>query len=121
MNFRLKHQFRLESARFLPKLPQGHPCRQVHGHSFLVTLHLKSQDLHPELEWMIDFNDLKKLADPLMKSLDHKLLNEVPGLTNPTSENLAEFIFKKLKPTVAFLERVSIQETPETECSYGAD
>lgn len=117
MVFNLKHQFRIESARFLPRLPEGHPCKQIHGHSFLITLEIESPSLHPELEWLIDFNQVSEAAKPVLKLLDHQLLNEVPGLENPTSENLCLYIFRKLKPQLQQLKKVSIQETLDTECS----
>lgn len=117
MVFNLKHQFRIESARFLPRLPEGHPCKQIHGHSFLITLELESSSLQPELDWLIDFNEVAEIAKPWLAKLDHKLLNEVPGLENPTSENLCVYLFKNLKPGLRQLKKVSVQETADTECS----
>lgn len=117
MIFALKHQFRIESARFLPRLPEGHPCKQMHGHSFLITLDLEASSLHPELEWLVDFNQVSETVKPVLSKLDHKLLNEVPGLENPTSENICLYLFRQLKPSLMNLKKVSIKETPDTECS----
>lgn len=115
--FELKHHFYLESSRFLPGLPEGHPCRRMHGHSFKVTLKLKGE-LDPKLGWLMDFNDLKSIADVTLKKLDHIVLNEVEGLENPTSEVLARYIFESLKSKLPGLAKVTVSETLATECSY---
>jgi 6-pyruvoyltetrahydropterin/6-carboxytetrahydropterin synthase len=119
MEFEIKQHFRIESARFLPKLPSSHPCSQMHGHSFRITLRLVGP-LNPEVGWMIDFNDIKEKASPLLSSLDHKVLNQVPGLENPTSEILAQFVYTELKKELPGLRQVSISETPDTACSFPA-
>lgn len=118
MKFELKHHFHLESARFLPRLPEGHPCRRMHGHSFKVTLILEGP-LDPNLGWIMDFNEVAALAKPVLGPLDHRVLNEVPGLENPTSEILCRYIFETLKPSLSMLRRVTIAETSDSECSYG--
>lgn len=68
----------------------------------------------------MDYHEISKIMDPLLKELDHRVLNEVPGLENPTSENLALWIYEKSKKTIPTLTRVTIMETPQTECSYPA-
>ena len=117
MVYGLTHKFRLESARFLSKLPPGHPCRNMHGHSFLITLSLRASALDPSLDWLIDFNEVATAVRPVLARLDHKVLNEVPGLENPTSENLCIYLLKELRPVLPMLWKVSISETVDTECS----
>jgi len=117
MEFELLHRFRLESARALTGLDQNHPCARVHGHSFQVTLKICGE-LDHEKGWVMDFNDIQAAAQPLVKLLDHRLLNEVPGLENPTSEILARYIFDHLRPKLPLLRQVRIAETPDTECRY---
>jgi len=117
MNFELKQHFRLESARFLPNLAEGHPCRRVHGHSFRVTLRLVGP-LQPELDWLRDYHQISELMRPLIQELDHHLLNEIPGLENPTSEVLCRWIYEKAQSILPELKQVSISETEDTECSY---
>lgn len=117
MEFELLHRFRLESARALTGLGQNHPCARVHGHSFEVTL-LICGALDPEKGWVMDFNDIQAAAAPLIKLLDHRFLNEVPGLENPTSEILARYIFNHLQSKLPLLKQVRIAETPDTECRY---
>jgi 6-pyruvoyltetrahydropterin/6-carboxytetrahydropterin synthase len=114
MKFELRHQFSLESARFLPRLPEGHPCRKMHGHSFKVFVTVEGP-LDPKLGWMIDFHDLQVIVKKVIGPLDHAVLNE--HLENPTTENLCAYVAERLKPLLPGLKRLAISETPETECS----
>ncbi len=117
MKFELKTQFRIESARFLPNLPSSHPCSKTHGHSFVIILKLVGEQ-DPHIGWVRDYHEINSTALQVIGHLDHKLLNDVEGLRNPTSENLAVYIYNHLKPRLPELIQVSIQETPSTECSY---
>lgn len=107
--------FTLESAHRLPNVPAGHKCARVHGHSFRVELHV-SGPVDEHLGWVMDFADVKAAFDPLYRRLDHHYLNDVPGLENPTSENLAKWIWQQLKPTLPQLSAVVVHET----CTSGA-
>jgi 6-pyruvoyltetrahydropterin/6-carboxytetrahydropterin synthase len=106
-----------EAAHLLPNLPDGHKCRRLHGHSFVVQIHV-SGDLVPQLGWVLDFADMKKAFQPMYDQLDHHYLNEIPGLENPTSENLARWIWKGLKPNLPQLTKVLVKETCSTGCIY---
>lgn len=119
MKFELKQQFRIESARYLPELPEGHPCRRTHGHSFLISLKLVGP-LDAKIGWVRDYHQIEQSMKPLLSQLDHRVLNEVPGLENPTSELLAKWIFDQARKMIPELIQVSISETPTTECSYPA-
>ncbi len=119
MNFELKQQFQIESSRFLPHLPPEHPCSRMHGHSFKLILTLQGP-LHPQLGWVRDYHEIEKTVKPFLLMLDHQTLNQVIGLENPTSENLALWLYKKLKNPLPELTRVSVQETSTTECSFPA-
>lgn len=117
MKFELKQHFQIESARFLPHLPASHPCSHVHGHSFKIILTLVGE-LDPSIGWVRDYHEISEVMKPLLSLLDHKLLNDIEGLKNPTSELLAVWIYERAKKALPELSRVSIQETPTTECSY---
>ncbi len=119
MKFELKQHFQIESARFLPHLPKGHPCARMHGHSFKIVLTLLGP-LDAQLGWVIDYNEIQAKMKPLLDQLDHQVLNEVEGLKNPTSELLAKWIFDRAQKALPILTRVSVAETPATECSYPA-
>lgn len=117
MEIVLTRSFRLESARRLPRLPATHPCARVHGHSFVLELELAGP-IDPELGWLIDYNDIAAAFEPLRQALDHRLLNEVEGLENPTSEHIARWVFDRLSPTLPALSAVTVMETPETRAIY---
>lgn len=119
MNFELKQHFQIESARFLPFLEKNHPCSRTHGHSFKITLTLQGP-LDKKLGWLIDYNEIEAKVRPILMMIDHCLLNEVPGLNNPTSELIALWLFEKCQLALPQLTRVTICETTDTECSYPA-
>jgi 6-pyruvoyltetrahydropterin/6-carboxytetrahydropterin synthase len=107
--------FSLESAHRLPNVPAGHKCARVHGHSFRVEIHVRGA-VDERLGWVVDFADVKAAFEPLFQRLDHHYLNDVPGLENPTSENLARWIWRELEPALPQLSRVVVHET----CTSGA-
>lgn len=117
MKFELKQHFQIESARFLPKLEKSHPCSRMHGHSFKLILTLVGS-LDPTVGWVIDYNEIQTRMKPFLDQLDHRVLNEVPGLENPTSEYLAKWVYDKARTVLPTLTRVTVAETPATECSY---
>ncbi|NCS66541.1 MAG: 6-carboxytetrahydropterin synthase QueD [Hydrogenophilaceae bacterium CG1_02_62_390] len=109
--------FHLESARRLPNLPAEHPCARVHGHSFQVEVHL-SGPLDETLGWVTDFAEVEVAWAPVKAALDHRYLNDVPGLDNPTSERLAIWIWDRLKPMLPGLAKIIIRETASSGCVY---
>ena len=112
--------FTLESAHRLPNVPTGHKCARVHGHSFRVDLHVAGP-VDPHLGWVVDFSVIKQAFAPLFERLDHRYLNDVPGLENPTSENLARWIWRELKPALPELSRVVVHETCSSGVSYAGE
>lgn len=120
MKFELKQHFQIESARFLPHLPASHPCARMHGHSFKIVLTLAGP-LDPEKGWVMDYNDIQARMRPLLDQLDHRVLNEVEGLANPTSELLAQWLYDRARVLLPSLVRVMVAETPTTECSYPSE
>jgi 6-pyruvoyltetrahydropterin/6-carboxytetrahydropterin synthase len=119
MKVELKQHFRIESARFLPQLPEGHPCKNMHGHSFRLTLTLVGA-VDEKIGWLVDYHEIKEKMQPLLGRLDHQVLNQVKGLENPTTENLCFWLFNETKKILPELTRVSVSETADTECSYPA-
>ena len=120
MRTELTKTFTLESAHRLPNVPPGHKCARLHGHSFRVTLHV-SGPVDPHLGWVIDFAEVSRAFAPLHELLDHRYLNEVEGLSNPTSENLARFILERVVLPGAKLSAVTIAETCTSSCTVYAD
>jgi len=112
--------FTLESAHRLPNVPEGHKCARVHGHSFRVEIHVRGP-LDPQLGWVMDFADVKAAFEPLFLQLDHRYLNDVPGLENPTSEHLARWIWQRLQPALPQLCAVVVHETCTSGARYTGD
>ncbi|HWU53214.1 MAG TPA: 6-carboxytetrahydropterin synthase QueD [Tahibacter sp.] len=109
--------FQIEAAHRLPMVPAGHKCSRLHGHSFRIDIHVAGP-IDPQFGWVMDFADIKLAFAPLFDALDHRYLNEIDGLDNPTSENLAVWIWQRLKPALPLLSKVVIHETCTSGCSY---
>jgi 6-pyruvoyltetrahydropterin/6-carboxytetrahydropterin synthase len=117
MHVRLAKQIGFEAAHRLPHVPPGHKCARLHGHSFRVAIVVEGEvDERPG--WLIDYADIQEAVAPLREQLDHRYLNEIPGLENPTSEVLAGWIWDRLKPRLPLLSKVVVRETCTTRCEY---
>jgi 6-pyruvoyltetrahydropterin/6-carboxytetrahydropterin synthase len=110
-------EFTFEAAHRLPMVPPDHKCARLHGHSFRVTLHVTG-DVDEQLGWCMDFADLATAFAPAHEQLDHHYLNEIPGLENPTSENLARWIWQSVSAALPGLSKVVVRETCTSGCSY---
>jgi 6-pyruvoyltetrahydropterin/6-carboxytetrahydropterin synthase len=110
-------EFTIEAAHRLPNVPQRHKCARLHGHSFRVEVHVQGA-VDEEAGWVVDFADIKEAFMPLFEQLDHHYLNEVEGLSNPTSENLAKWIWARLLPGLPLLSKVVVRETCNAGCIY---
>jgi len=115
--FELRRSFRFEAAHHLPQAPDRHPCRRVHGHSYEVELQLVGE-LNESEGWVIDFATIDGAFSPVRDELDHRLLNEVEGLENPTSELLARWVWQRLTATLPGLAAVIVRETARSTCVY---
>ena len=112
--------FTIEAAHRLPNLPEAHKCTRLHGHSFRIEVHV-SGEVDAEQGWVQDFGDIGEAFKPIFNQLDHYYLNEVEGLENPTSENLARWIWLRLKPSLPMLSKLVIRETCTAGCVYTGD
>ncbi|HEY1005581.1 MAG TPA: 6-carboxytetrahydropterin synthase QueD [Sphingobacteriaceae bacterium] len=104
-------EFTFDSAHYLPFVSPGHKCGQLHGHTYRLTV-FASGPVQPETGWVMDYHELKKAVEPVIIRLDHRLLNEVPGLENPTSEVLAAWLWEQIRPRLPLLDRIELKETP---------
>ena len=109
--------FTIEAAHRLPNLPESHKCYRLHGHSFKIEVHVTGE-VDQKTGWIMDFADISAAFKPLFERLDHHYLNEIEGLENPTSENLARWIWRQLKPALPMLSSVVVQETCTAGCVY---
>ncbi|MFC4034616.1 6-carboxytetrahydropterin synthase QueD [Streptomyces polygonati] len=110
-------EFTFEAAHRLPKVPHGHKCARLHGHSYKVIVHAEAP-VDPEAGWVMDFGDLKRAFKPLEAQLDHYYLNEIEGLENPTSEVLARWLWERLQPSLPALSALTVHETCTSGCTY---
>jgi 6-pyruvoyltetrahydropterin/6-carboxytetrahydropterin synthase len=109
--------FHIDAAHRLSGVPPSHKCFAVHGHSFRTEVHVRGPVKAPE-GWVLDFADIAEAFRPAQERLDHHLLNDIPGLENPTSENLARWIWKVLSPRLGGLCKIVVQESPDSGCVY---
>jgi len=112
--------FTFEAAHLLPNVPVDHKCRRLHGHSFHVSVRVAGP-VGPDSGWVMDFADIKAACAPIHEALDHRFLNEIPGLENPTSEHIARWIWGRLAPTLPGLTAIEVRETCTSGCLYRGD
>ncbi len=110
-------QFTFDSAHFLPNVPPGHKCREMHGHTYRLVVYIEG-NLDKDLGWVMDFAVVKKVIDPIVKRLDHHLLNNIEGLENPTCEMIAVWLWDQIKPDIPLLKRIELHETPTSGVVY---
>jgi 6-pyruvoyltetrahydropterin/6-carboxytetrahydropterin synthase len=108
-------QFSIEAAHWLPNVPEDHKCRRMHGHSFQIQVHVRGP-VDPQLGWVMDFAEIKAAFAPVEDEIDHRCLNDVEGLENPTSENLARWLWKRLRLALPLLSKIVVQETCTSRC-----
>lgn len=110
--------FAFEAAHRLPRVPDGHKCGRLHGHNWTVEIQCDGEP-DETTGWIVDFYDVQEAWERRVYSvLDHRLLNDVPGLDNPTTERIAEWIWSQLGRDIPNLFRVVVRETPAFGCVY---
>jgi 6-pyruvoyltetrahydropterin/6-carboxytetrahydropterin synthase len=109
-------EFTFEAAHRLPCVPAGHKCARLHGHSYRIEIHV-SGEVDERAGWVMDFQQIKDAFAPVHDQLDHRYLNEVDGLDNPTSENLACWLWERLVGALP-LTSVVVCETCTSGCVY---
>lgn len=120
--FTVEVEFGFEASHFLPNVPDGHKCKTMHGHSYHVTIGVSAEMLRPDLDWVIDYSEIREAWQTIHELLDHATINDVKGLENSTCENLARWIYHH--PTWerlsgdAWPSWVRVRETPRASCLY---
>ncbi|ALK09093.1 6-carboxytetrahydropterin synthase QueD [Blastochloris viridis] len=109
--------FTFEAAHRLPKVPETHRCHRMHGHSYRVELRLEGP-VDRETGFVVDFFDIEAAFAPLHQQLDHRCLNDVAGLDNPTAENIAIWIWDRVRPALPQTVAVVVYETPTCWAEY---
>ena len=106
-----------DAAHRLPAVPAGHKCGNLHGHTFSVEVYVQG-DVAQGTGWVADFGDIKSIVKPYVDQLDHTYLNDIAGLENPTSENIAVWIWRKLEPELTGLSKIVVKESPTSGAVY---
>src|SRR5262245_3513986 len=114
-------RYHFESAHFLPKVREGHKCKRMHGHNYEMEVAIQGEVA--EDGFIIDFWDLDEIVDPIVKMVDHRTLNDIEGLENPTAELIACWFLAKIdnelnqmvtpKTSGLTIEYVKIYETKD--------
>lgn len=117
MKLELRKTFQFEAAHRLSNLPASHKCSGLHGHCFTVEVAVTGE-CDPRYGWVVDYSEIAEAFRPVLEELDHRCLNEIPGLENPTSEQIALFIWQKLKPRLNGLTEIVVAESATSKCVY---
>ena len=113
--------FRFHAARHLPKLEDGHICKEIHGHTFNFSVHVRN-NIDPSTGFVIDFFEIDKIINSkVIPFIDHKLLNDISDLANPTSEFLCIWIWNKLKNEISGLSKIVLSEDNGTGIIYSGE
>ena len=115
---KISQAFSFEAAHLLPNVAKGHRCRRLHGHSYRVELLLEGP-VDPATGFVADFFAIEAAFKPLLERLDHRYLNDVEGLENPTAENIAIWIWERVKTALLQLASVIVFETQDCWAEYG--
>jgi 6-pyruvoyltetrahydropterin/6-carboxytetrahydropterin synthase len=108
-------EFHFDSAHLLPLLPEHHKCRRLHGHTFRVRVEVDGPIGADGL--VIDFADIGVVVDPIIEQLDHRYLNDIPGLENPTSEHLALWLAAQIGDRLP-VAAIEVSETCHSGARY---
>jgi 6-pyruvoyltetrahydropterin/6-carboxytetrahydropterin synthase len=118
MRVELSKDFQFDAAHRLPMVPPGHKCARLHGHTYRIEVSVTGE-VDEQTGWVLDFGEIVAVVEPLLqRELDHRTLNEVPGLENPTSELLSVWLWRRLKPALPGLAAITIHETCASRCTY---
>ena len=110
--------FRFHAARHLPNLDDSHICKKIHGHTFNLTVHVKNE-INPKTGFVIDFFDIDEIVNSkVIINIDHKLLNDISTLSNPTSEHICIWIWEKLQNKIPGLSKIVLSEDHGTGIIY---
>ena len=118
MRIELTREFRFEAAHHLPMVPPEHKCRRLHGHSFRFEITIAGE-VDEKTGWLVDFGHVAAVVEPIVKGeLDHRTLNDLPGLENATSELLCLWLWRRFAPLLPGLAAVTVHETCTARCTY---
>jgi len=114
--YKISKQFTFSASHVLDQLPESHPCARLHGHSYVVTVHLRSESLN-EFGFVKDYRELDFVKEFIDDTLDHRHLNDILPY-HPTAENIARYLFGVICEKLPELCAVEVSETSKTSAIY---
>jgi 6-pyruvoyltetrahydropterin/6-carboxytetrahydropterin synthase len=112
-------EFSFDAAHRLTKVPATHRCATLHGHTYRLIVFVSGPPDARGFCGGADYAEIKTAVDHFLAVIDHKYLNTIDGLENPTTEALAQWIWTRLKPQLPGLARIEVKESLTTGCIYG--
>jgi 6-pyruvoyltetrahydropterin/6-carboxytetrahydropterin synthase len=124
-NVTLRKEFTFEAAHRLPYVPHGHKCGRLHGHSFRFFVTIRGP-VNAGTGMVVDYAEISAVVKPIVEeSLDHRYLNEIDGLENPTAENLAIWLWNRIIEARPwwfwYVESIEVCETCTSSALYKGD
>jgi len=114
----LMREYTFEAAHHLPSVPADHKCSRIHGHSYRIVVYVEGE-VNADTGMVIDFAEIDATVTPLVIAhLDHRYLNDLADLKNPTAENLARWIWTRVRPEMPMLKAIEVRETPTCAVLY---
>ena len=116
--YTISKEFHVCSSHRLDGLPSEHPCSRLHGHNYVITVELSSDELD-ENGFVLDYGELtKKFGSWLARAMDHQHLNDVVEF-NPTAENIARWLYVVATEIYGLpVSRIGVSETPKTQAWF---
>ena len=114
----IAYRFGFDAAHHFDHFPPGHPNRNIHGHSFQVEVAIEGEP-DPGTGFIADFAEVEGACAEVRRALDHKMLNDVAGLQQPSLENISRYIWKSLHARLPALSRVTVRrDSAGQSCTY---
>ena len=111
---KISKTFGFDAAHFLPNVPINHKCKHMHGHTYKVQIICEGE---VDSRGMIcDYAEIQEVWNPVYEIIDHKVLNDIEGLKNPTTEILAPWILNKMRDSLPQITAVRVYESESTYC-----
>lgn len=117
--YKISKEFAFSASHILEGLPESHPCSRLHGHNYVITVHLKAKELNV-VGFVKDYRELDEIKQYIDDKLDHRHLNDIFPF-NPTAENMAKFLYETFSKDIPEIYAVEVSETPKTTAIYEAE
>lgn len=117
--YKISKEFAFSASHILEGLHESHPCSRLHGHNYVITVHLRAKELNA-VGFVKDYRELDEIKRYIDDKLDHRHLNEIFSF-NPTAENMAKFLYDTFSQNIPEIYAVEVSETPKTTAIYESE